>query len=171
MAEEEKNTPPDPEKDDLQQDETNPENGKKGSKTGKIFLFAGVICLQIVLSFFIIRNFYPSVHKTMSSLAESEPVYYQIEEIIINPANTDGARYLLLSIAMELENAGVSAELEKKRAIIIDDINTMLSQYTTDEFNNIEKREIIKKELAVMINQTLEKNSVQNLFFTKYVMQ
>jgi len=154
-----------------QEEITTQENGKKGSKNGKIFLLTGMLAVEIILGFFLIKNFYPSIHELLSGFTASNPVYYPIEEIIINPANTDGSRYLLLSIAIQVENEGVSAKLKEKHAIVIDDINTLLSRYSTDELNSIEKRELIKKELAIMINKTLEENSVQDLFFTKYVMQ
>lgn len=154
-----------------QEEITTEENGKNGSKTGKIFLLTGMLAAEFILGFFLIKNFYPSIHDMLSGFTASDPVYYPIEEIIVNPANTDGSRYLLLSIAIQVENEGASAKLKEKHAIVVDDINTLLSRYTTNELNNIEMRELIKKELAIMINKTLEENSVQDLFFTKYVMQ
>jgi len=170
MADDQKNT--DEDSSGTKQEEiTTEESGKKGSKTGKIFLLAGMLAAECILGFFLIKNFYPSIHEVLSGFTASDPVYYPIEEIIVNPANTDGSRYLLLSIAIQVENEGISSKLKEKHAIVVDDINTLLSRYSTRELNSIEKRELIKKELAIMINKTLEENSVQDLFFTKYVMQ
>ena len=138
---------------------------------GKIFLSIVAIGVQIFLALQLMDSSYAAIDDKISSLSSSESVYHQMENIIVNPSDSDGERYLLLTIALELRSTGAVAAIQKHNVKITDQINTILAAKTVDQLNDQSLRDGIKQEIGIAINQTLGKNSVQNLFFTKYVMQ
>jgi flagellar FliL protein len=138
---------------------------------GKIFLSVVAIGVQIFLALQIMDSSYAAIDEKMASFSSSESVYHQMENIIVNPADSDGERYLLLTIALELRSSSAIAAIDKHNVKITDQINSILAAKTVDELNDRSMRDAIKQEIGIAINQTLKKNSVQNLFFTKYVMQ
>ncbi len=138
---------------------------------GKIFLSIVAIGVQIFLALQIMDSAYASIDEKIASFSSSESVYHQMENIIVNPSDSDGERYLLLTIALELRSSEAVKALEKHNVKITDQINTILASKTVDQLNDQSLRDGIKQEIGIAINQSLGKNSVQNLFFTKYVMQ
>jgi flagellar basal body-associated protein FliL len=84
---------------------------------------------------------------------------------------SDGERYLILSLVVEVNSGADKALLEQKRAKIIDKVNLILTKRNANELGDLDERENIKQEIGIMINETLDKKAVRNLFFTKYVLQ
>lgn len=161
------------------EEKNNPENSSGGkeekgnffSRYGKIFLILAVLLAQSGGAYAIINTYYDRIHDWISSLKTRGGVYHNFENIIINPAESGGERYLILSVAVELQSESQLARLEKNQVRIIDQINQILSQRTADELADLKTRNRIKEEIGLMINQEFEESMVRNLFFTKYVLQ
>jgi flagellar basal body-associated protein FliL len=148
-------------------------SGKRNKflKAGKIFLLIGVIVGQGIAAYAIIKNNYPDIKETIDGFSQKGGVYYKVDNIIINPAHSDGERYLILSLAFEMNNSNDVAMADKMSVEIIDRVNSHLIQKSASELSSVEQREVIKKELSVEINDLLGKKAVRNLFITKYVIQ
>ena len=147
------------------------EQEKTMSKQGKIFLLVGIILLQTIIAYLIVANYYAEIHKFVSSVTQDNGLYYSIENLIINPAESRGERYLLISITFEMDNSTALSQIENKNAQIVDRINTLLSQRTVSQVKSINDRIEIKKEIIMIINELLNQKAVRNLYFTKFVMQ
>lgn len=147
------------------------ESAASSGNMGKIFLLVGMILVQAGASYAIVSKYYSDIYKKTQAMFPSGGVYYQFDNILINPADSDGERFLLMSLVVELADGNAQAAIEKREAEVQDRINLVLGQRKTTELNSISDRERIKKDLAISINKVLEKNAVQNLFFTKYVLQ
>lgn len=145
--------------------------GKIFSKYGKIFLILSVMLGQSGGAYAIINTYYDQIHSWVKSMQTRGGVYHSFENIIINPANSGGERYLILTVSVELQSESQQARLEQNEVRIIDQINQTLSKRTTDDLANLKTRKEIKREIGVMINNEFEENMVRNLFFTKYVLQ
>ena len=170
MAEEEKKLN---EPDLSEENDTETGRGKRNKflKIGKIFLLIGVIVAQGIAAYAIIKNNYPDIKETIDGLSQKGGVYYKVDNIIINPAHSDGERYLILSLAFEMNNSNDVATADKMSVEIIDRVNSHLIQKSAIELSSIEQREVIKEELKNEVNDLLEKKAVRNLFITKYVIQ
>ena len=158
--------------------ETAPDNkeGKKESSSllagkGKIFLLIGIVLVQAVAAYAVVSGYYPDIKDFTSQFQTSGGVYYQIENIIINPAQSNGERYLILSLTVELDDGSALGTLERKNAEVQDRINTTVSNFNSRELSKLEYRDTVKKQLGIVINEVIGKKSVRNLFFTKYVLQ
>lgn len=165
MAQEEQN------KDNAEQGNSDAGDGNFFSRYGKIFLIVIVLLAQAGGAYAIINSYYPEIYQWVDSLSTDGNIYHTYENIIVNPFQSDGERYLILSIAVEVNSGSDAAQLEKKRAKIIDKVNLILTKRTADELADLDVREDIKQEIGIMINEVLDKKAVRNLFFTKYVLQ
>ena len=154
-----------------QSESENKKPGKTMSKQGKIFLFVGIFLLQSLIAYLIVANYYAELYKFVNTITHQDGLYYSIENLIINPAESEGERYLLISITFEMNNSTALSQIERKKAQIVDRINTLLSQRTVSQVKSINDRIEIKKEIIMVINELLNQKAVRNLYFTKFVMQ
>ncbi|PWN05183.1 flagellar basal body-associated FliL family protein [Rhodohalobacter mucosus] len=152
-------------------EEKQAEKGKKGAGFGKIFLFAIVLILQGAGAYAIVQKTYPDIYNYLNSFSSSGGYYFEMDNIIINPKNSNGQRYLIVSLAFEFDKSSDVAQAEKMKVEIVDRVNLLMIQKTTDELSSLEKRDAIKNELITAMNDLLGKSAVRNLFFTKYVIQ
>lgn len=151
--------------------ETEETQSRSFGKMGKIFLIVGIVLVQAAGAYALVNGFYPQINEFTNEFESSGGVYYELENIIINPANSNGERYLIMSITVELNDGSVLDVLDTKKAEVQDRINTVMSNHTAQELGALESRDTIKKELGIAINEVINKKSVRNLFFTKYVLQ
>lgn len=107
--------------------------------------------------------------------AEEEPVefgeFLEVQGLIVNPAGTDGQRYLMINIGLESNKGSVLEELEEKEIVVRDRVLRLLSQRTVEDLADIGLREPLKDELRGAINRVLENGEVTRLYFTQYVLQ
>lgn len=146
-------------------------NGNFFTRYGKIFLYAGIILIQISGAYAIYSFYYDDIQSWIGDMGSDERYYYPIEDVVINPAESNGERYLLLTAIIEVKNSDELSILEKNTAQIIDNLNIILSSKSAEELTRIESRNQIKQEIGLMINETVDRKVVRNLFFTKYVLQ
>lgn len=110
-----------------------------------------------------------------SEQPEDAPIEYgeflEIQGIIINPAESNGQRYLMVNIGLESDKAKVLEEIESKEIVVRDKMVKMLGEHTVEILADISQRQTIKDELREAINKVLEKGEVQRLYFTQYVLQ
>jgi flagellar basal body-associated protein FliL len=158
--------------DTKQKEETSEKKGSaKFGKSGKIFLLAGIVLIQAAVSYAVVSSYYPQIANLASSLQTSTPSYYIFKNLIINPENSNGNRYLLFSLTVKLKGKDALNTLEKNKAMAKDRVNLLMSSYTVSELRTTENRNKIKKKLGSIINKIIGQKSVRNLFFTKYVLQ
>ena len=95
----------------------------------------------------------------------------KLEGLVVNPAESQGNRYLAVSIAFETGPPEVKKELEKKKVVIKDAVLRLLSERTVDELADPERRDGLKKALRDEANEILNKGTVDRLYFTEFVLQ
>lgn len=95
-------------------------------------------------------------------------------EYTINLKN-DETKYLLCEINLEVENTKNAEkdikELEEKKAVMQDRINTILRNKTLEEFNADKNLAGLKKEMVASVNGIFEKIKIKNVYFIKWIVQ
>ncbi|CAM3323137.1 flagellar basal body-associated FliL family protein [Rhodothermus bifroesti] len=106
---------------------------------------------------------------------EEKPIQYgqftELQGFIVNPAGTNGTRYLMVNIGLESNKADVLEEVKEKEVVIRDIVLKLLSQRTVEELADIQLRTPIKEALRDTINSVLRKGKIDRLYFTQYVLQ
>jgi flagellar basal body-associated protein FliL len=90
---------------------------------------------------------------------------------VVNPANTNGQRILMVEISLELNREGLYPIIEGLEPKIKQQINDYLSAMNTQQLINVYDRDVIRGNLNDLVNSVLGENSVRDLYFVRYVMQ
>ncbi len=180
-------------KKDAKKNENKEQEGKKKGFNFKIVLIGvPLFVLQLVIVYFVTANFL--VKPALSAHAEQvkehgadgeeadaeaeaeeeedsgESFIYPIEDLIINPAHTNGKRLLLLSVGFEVKSEEAKKKLEEKEVIVKDMIISTLSKKTLHELNNPQEKDSLKIELSEQIKKLMPKTKIKNVYFSKYVL-
>lgn len=163
--------------------EATEEQPKKSSGLLKTIIIFGV--LQLVLAAAAFATFKTVIKPRLAVTGESktdlketkviekEPgEIFLVDNIVVNPAGTNGTRYLSTSIGLEIKKTEKSAEAMKERTPAIRDILiAILSSKTLDELGSIEGKEIIRKEILERVNLSTTPEHVTKVYFVDYVLQ
>lgn len=138
---------------------------------GKIFLFITIITAQAVLAYKVVDWNYEDIYRSMNEKSPDDYGVYELESIVVNPADTYGKRYLMVEISLELSDKDHISLLEANNMKLKQELMDALSKRTVDQLVDTSLRPEIRDELSDIINEIIEVPSVRNLYFTKYVMQ
>ncbi len=138
---------------------------------GKYFLLLVIIAGMALAAYKIIDRNYEKIYLFIETIGEGETVTYQMDELIVNPAGTQGKRFLVVELSVELPNESYIERFDKNKQEIRHHMNESLSARTVDQLITFEEREILRRELAGIIDRSLGEHSVRNLYYTRYVMQ
>lgn len=98
-----------------------------------------------------------------------------IDNLILNPAGSGGARFLMLSAALELGDAAGIELLKARDAESRDIILRVLGARSVEELSEMSNREGLKKELAdslsVLFPRDRKQKGVRRVYFPQFVIQ
>ncbi len=97
--------------------------------------------------------------------------FAQLNGLVVNPAGSQGNRYLAVSIAFETGSPSVETELQNKKIVVKDAVLRLLSERTAEELSNPERRDDLKEALLSETNRILNDGTVDRLYFTEFVLQ
>jgi flagellar FliL protein len=153
----------------------NTEEQKKSSSNkliiiGKIFLLVLILAGQTYLAYVIVDKYYPSIYVKMNTEDPPEIGTYQMDQLVVNPANTNGRRYLMVEISLELNIEHIPL-IETSNPRVKQELIETFSRRTVSQLTTPRERDVLRKEVVEIINSSIGETSVQNLYFTKYVLQ
>ncbi|NUN69056.1 MAG: flagellar basal body-associated FliL family protein [Bacteroidetes bacterium] len=156
----------------------------KDSFSLKKILMIGIpiVLVQIVLIYFVFVKFIaPSMAGGQQHAApEAEPAadvkeeaaqVLVIKDLIINPAGTNGTRFLLTTVGLEVPTAEIKAELEQKEIQTRDILNSVLTSKGLEELTIPQFKETLRKEILEKVNANLRTGKVRNVYFSKFIIQ
>ena len=155
---------------------------KKSFFSKKLIIFGAVIfVVQFAVLYFLSAKLIIPMTAKQSGIAREEekkeekpPVEQQIflvKDIIINPAGTNGSRFLLTTIGFEVNGPEAKIEIEKKEVELRDVLNTVLTSKPLEELAASERREALRDEIARRVTVILKPNSLAKVYFSKYIIQ
>ena len=145
--------------------------GSFSKKYGNIFLIVAILLSEAIVAYTLVALYYPNMYEMVYDRPPDMGGFYKIEDITVNPAETEGQRFLVVSIGIQVREPEDIELIQRKEVVVRDAINTLLSRRTVEQLSELETRRKLKQEIGIMINQIIERQSVKNLFFTEYVMQ
>ncbi len=137
---------------------------------GKIFLLVLILAGQGYLAYVIVDKYYPSLYAKMNEEDPPEIGTYLMEQLVVNPANTNGRRYLMVEISLEM-NVEHIPMMETNNPKVKQELIETFSKRTVSQLTTASERDVIRREVTDIINSSIGETSVQNLYFTKYVLQ
>jgi len=162
--------------------------GKPAGKSKKMIMILSVVVLQLVAAYFLVAFFLrqsggdtqaaentPAAPPAQVNRgASADPNFdhvYVVKDLIVNPAGTNGLRFLLTTIGLEVTSEETVKELEKRDVQVHDSIIGVLTSKTLPELDDMAVRDSLKSSIKVAINQELTTGSVMNVYFSKFIIQ
>jgi flagellar FliL protein len=150
----------------------------------KIAIIAGVLLVQIVAAYFLQKTFLfnhvpggkvvEAAPKKAAKKAEGgEGKVVMLDEIVVNPAETGGRRYLAVTLGLQLAGGGEESEklVEKNKPLIRDALISLLSSKHLDQLASIAYRDTLKLEIKEAVSKQLKDTEIENVVFSGYVLQ
>ncbi|MGB0347403.1 MAG: flagellar basal body-associated FliL family protein, partial [Balneolaceae bacterium] len=79
-------------------------------------------------------------------------------------------RYLMVEISLELNIEHIPL-IETSNPRVKQELIETFSRRTVSQLTTPRERDVLRKEVVEIINSSIGETSVQNLYFTKYVLQ
>jgi flagellar FliL protein len=97
---------------------------------------------------------------------------HMMENLVLNPAGSNGTRFLMAAVAAEVKDEKVKEEMNGRDAELRDAILRVLGERTVDQLADMGLREGLKKELIDSLNSRLQsKTAVKRVYFPQFVIQ
>ncbi len=96
---------------------------------------------------------------------------YELETFIVNLSGDSGNHYLKVKVSLEMNNAELNLEIEKRLPQFRDSILTLLSSKTMDDVKTLEGKAQIRAEIITMLNQYLKTGKITNVYFGDFIVQ
>jgi len=158
-------------KNDPVKDKKRKSKASKFRSLGKYFLIGLVLAGQLFIAYTVVEKNYEAIYSYLQSFSPPEMGKYNLDEIIVNPANTNGRRFLLIEISLELVDKEDVKLIEENKSKIRNNLIQFLSSRSVSELQGVEEKEYLRRELMNIINEAIGRRSVHNLYYSKYVMQ
>lgn len=151
-------------------------------------VLAAVLVVQVIVSYFLQRALFfappepaqahtveakqttEKKHKGHATESSKEGEIVLLDEIIVNPAETGGRRFLAATIGFEVSGEEPSL-VEHRKPLIRDGLIELLSSKTITQLADITYRDTLRAEIRKQIEEELQPLSVSRVFFTGYVLQ
>jgi len=103
--------------------------------------------------------------------AGAEPNIYIVKDVILNPAGTNGTRFLLTTVGFEVTTTEAKKELEAKDVQVRDALNTILTAKSLTTLSMPENRDSIRQEIAAKVGKLLRTGELTSVYFSKFIIQ
>ena len=104
---------------------------------------------------------------------EPQPVeMYHFERLTTNPAESAGRRFVVISLAAELESSkqkDLLKELETQKSKLQHILIEIISSKTVEELEM--KKEELQKDILTKLNEKLVTGKLKEIYFTEFVIQ
>ena len=150
---------------------------QKAGKGGllKFILIPTILIAQAIGAYFLVFNVlveHPNKEKRAKKANDLEVgQFFELSDIVVNPASTSGNRYLVLEIGLEAKEEELIIEAASKEIWLRDAIITLLTNKTYKELLDVSKRSLLKTEILKLINSRMIEGKFSKVYFKKYIMQ
>jgi flagellar FliL protein len=96
---------------------------------------------------------------------------FTLEDVICNPAETNGKILVLTSLGFDMNSAESKKIMEEKTVILKDVVLNTIAKKTVAELSNVSKRDSLKIEIIKNVEAKLPKVKINDLYFSKFIIQ
>lgn len=104
-------------------------------------------------------------------IAPEDLVVYTLDNLIANPAGSNGARFVMFSVGIEVEGDEESAEEEVGHhdAELRDRLLALVGTKTVEELSEVDARRWLKGEILEVVADVLSEMTVYHIYLPEYV--
>lgn len=97
---------------------------------------------------------------------------YTIDNIVLNPAMSNGSRFLLMAAAVECADKAIVEDLKNRDAEARDLLISVMAARTVEQLTDIAQRDSLRREIASALNAMLKRpTAVRRIYFSQFVVQ
>jgi flagellar FliL protein len=101
----------------------------------------------------------------------TSPVY-TFDNMVLNPAGSNGSRFLLIATAIEVSDPSLVETMRSRDAEARDLLGGVLAAKTVEQLSNLSLRDSLRAEIANALNKMVNKPSaVRRVHFPQFVVQ
>jgi len=95
---------------------------------------------------------------------------FRVDNVIVNPAGSQGSRFLLCSVAVELPDSKTQDRFRAREAEVRDVVITTVQRHTLEQLAEPGARDTLKRDLATAL-QPLAGRGTLHIFLPQFVIQ
>jgi len=99
------------------------------------------------------------------------PSFFSMEPFVVNIQDEGKDRFLKLKVDLEVSSEAVSFELEQRLPQIKDIMIGLLSSQSFADIRSMEGKDYLREELQSRLNAVVRRGTVDQVFFTEFVVQ
>jgi flagellar FliL protein len=96
---------------------------------------------------------------------------YVIKDVIVNPAGTNGTRYLMVDVGLEVSSPKAEEQLAKNETQVRDGLNTLFAKKTLSELEGGSMRDSLRNQVKREITRLVPEVTLLNVYFRKFIIQ
>lgn len=100
-----------------------------------------------------------------------EATVYTLDNLVLNPAESGGTRFLLLSISFQVKDAATLEAMKARDAELRDAVLVTVGNRTVEQLATVGVRDSLKVELQAAAKKLFRKNVVKRVYFPQFVIQ
>lgn len=97
--------------------------------------------------------------------------HYRVENLVLNPAETQGTRFLMATIVAELHDEKEVEALGSREAEVRDRLLSLLGSKTVGDLTDVTYRDTLKEEIRSALDELVGENGVERVFLPTFVIQ
>ncbi len=109
-------------------------------------------------------------HGSGEHAAEGAPVL-ELNNIVVNPAGTDGMRFVMVNFGLVMDDAGVKEALVERELEVRDVISSMLERQTLQMLTSLNARDSLRTLVAESVGQFLPEGTHLQVLVPRFVIQ
>lgn len=100
------------------------------------------------------------------------PPVYAISDLVLNPAQSGGTRFLMLSVAFDMKDSTGVELLKQRDAEIKDAVLALVGAKTVEQLAEVSAREPLKAEIKELVAKIVKKKKIiKRVSFPQFVIQ
>jgi flagellar FliL protein len=100
----------------------------------------------------------------------AKPVY-QIDNLVLNPAGTEGTRFLMATVAVQVPDEAAMALMKERDPELRDAVLRLLETKTIPELSDVTRRDSLKAQIQATLAKELPKGTLRKVYLPQFVIQ
>ena len=96
---------------------------------------------------------------------------YTMDSFIVNLAGENGRRFLKVTIDLELGDAKLKEEMDRRLPQLRDTVLVLLSSKSYEDIENVQGKFKLREEIVSRVNSYLQAAKVKKVYFSEFVVQ
>jgi flagellar FliL protein len=107
-----------------------------------------------------------------AAAAETGPaIIHQVDNLVMNPAGSNGTRFLMLTVAFDVKDESVSTQMQTRDAEIRDAVLGVLGTKTVEELADVSQRDSLKAQMLAAVAKLFPAGAIKRVYLPQFVIQ